>query len=111
MSVKAVRKYYEQICEQYREMVENITDLEEECRNGLVEPERIEGLKAQIAPLKQNYERWAYMMFLLNEPQRKEKRYKYRQSNQKFLQKLDSSNSTDAVLNENASVLQSFKGE
>ena len=111
MSVKAVKKYYEQICEQYHEMVENITDLEEECRNGLVEPERIEGLKAQIAPLKQNYERWAYMMFLLNEPQRKAKKYKYHQSNAKLLRGLSASNSPEATVKENADVLQSFKGE
>ena len=68
MSKKAVDKYFEQICEQYHEMLENIHDLEKECANGIVEPERVERLKSQIEPLKQNYERWSYMMFLLNQP-------------------------------------------
>ena len=57
MSVKAVKRYYDQICDQYKEMLENIKDLEKEAAEGLVEPERIERLKEQIAPIKQNYER------------------------------------------------------
>ena len=111
MSVKAVKKYYDQICEQYHEMVENIKDLEEECQNGLVEPERIERLKEQVAPLKQNYERWAYIMFLLNEPQRKSKRKAYAKRNQKLLNALSKENTPNATIQENERVLQSFKGE
>ena len=42
MSVKAVRRYYNQICDQYHEMLENIHDLEVEAAQGMVEPERIE---------------------------------------------------------------------
>ena len=45
MSVKAVRKYYDQICEQYHEMIELIHDLEKKAEQDLVEPERIERLK------------------------------------------------------------------
>lgn len=111
MSVKAVKEYYDQICEQYHEMLENIKDLEEECQNGLVEPERIEGLKEQIAPLKQNYERWTFMMFLLNQPQRKSKHPKYQKTNQKLLSTLNKANTVGATIHENDRVLQSFKGD
>ena len=111
MSVKAVKKYYDQICEQYHEMMENIKDLEKECQSGLVEPERIERLKEQVAPLKQNYERWAYIMFLLNEPQRKSKQPKYRKTNQKLLNTLSKSNTVAATIHENEAVLKSFKEE
>lgn len=103
MSVKAVKKYYDQICAQYTEMLQDIKDLEQEASEGLVEPERIDRLKEQIAPIKQNYERWAYMMFLLNEPQRKAKQAQYRRANKKLLKSLDSKNSLDAVLQENES--------
>jgi DNA repair exonuclease SbcCD ATPase subunit len=111
MAVKAVKKYYDQMCEQYHEMMENIKDLEQECQSGLVEPERIERLKEQVAPLKQNYERWAYIMFLLNEPQRKSKQPKYRKTNQKLINTLSKSNTVEATIHENEAVLKSFKEE
>ena len=106
MSVKAVKKYYDQICDQYHEMLENIHDLEEEAAKGMVEPERIDRLKDQIAPIKQNYERWSYMMFLLNQPARKEKQPGYANRNKKFLNNLSESNSLKAVLKENEEALK-----
>lgn len=105
MSVKAVRKYYDQICEQYHEMIELIHDLEKEAEQDLVEPERIERLKEQVAPIKQNYERWTYMMFLLNQPERKSKHEKYKKLNSRVLQNLDKQNDLDSVLEENKASL------
>lgn len=109
MSKKAVDKYFEEICEQYHEMLEDIRDLEKECSNGIVEPERIERLKSQIEPLKQNYERWSYMMFLLNQPERKSKVKRYQAQNKKLIQNLNKSNSIEATLQENENVLQELK--
>ena len=105
MSVKAVRKYYDQICEQYHEMIELIHDLEQEAEQDLVEPERIERLKEQVAPIKQNYERWTYMMFLLNQPERKSKHEKYKRQNSRLLQNMDKQNDLDSVLEENKASL------
>lgn len=105
MSVKSVRKYYDQICEQYHEMIELIHDLEKEAEQDLVEPERIERLKEQVAPIKQNYERWTYMMFLLNQPERKSKHEKYKRQNSRLLQNLDKQNDLDSVLEENKASL------
>ena len=65
MAIKDVKRYYALISAQYAEMIQNIKDLEQEVATGLVEPERIERLREQVAPIKTNYERWAYMMFLL----------------------------------------------
>jgi hypothetical protein len=110
MSVKAVKNYYNQICEQYHEMVENLRDLEVECQQGLVDPERIDRLKEQIAPLKQNYERWAFMMYLLNQPQKKEKQPGYAKRNKKFISTLEKKNTVNATIHENEDVLKSFKG-
>lgn len=106
MSVKAVRRYYNQICDQYHEMLENIHDLEVEAAQGMVEPERIERLKDQVAPIKQNYERWSYMMFLLNQPERKEKQSRYKSQNRKLLSSLSKNNSLDAILEENSEALK-----
>lgn len=105
MSVKHVKEYYKKICEQYDEMLDNIHALEEGAAVGLVEPERIERLESQIAPIKQNYERWAYMMFLLNQPNKKDKIKKYRQQNQNMLQNVSQQNSLDSVVKENEEAL------
>lgn len=101
MSVKHVKDYYNQICSQYHEMIEDIKDLEREAEQGLIEPERIDRLKDQVAPIKQNYERWSYMMFLLNQPNRKKKIKKYQQQNKKLLEHLEKNNSLEAVIEEN----------
>lgn len=101
MSVKHVEKYYEQIRSQYKEMIQDIQDLEVEATQGLVEPERIDRLKEQVAPIKDNYERWSYMMFLLHTPNRKAKQKGYSKRNQKLLQTLSSTNSIEAVIEEN----------
>lgn len=106
MSKKAVEKYYKQICNQYVEMLQDIRDLEQEVAKGIVPPEFIDRLEEQIAPLKQNYERWAYMMFLLNQPQRKSKHPAYKERNKKFLNSLDTSNSIEATIAENESTLK-----
>lgn len=106
MSVKAVKEYYNQVCEQYKEMMDNIHDLEKEAENNLVEPERVDRLKEQVAPLKENYERISYIMFLLNQPNRKSKHPKYKQMNKKLLSKLDSRNSTESILEENRNCIQ-----
>lgn len=106
MSVKAVRKYYDQICEQYCDMLENIRDFELEAQKGLIEPERVERLKEQIAPIKQNYERWSYMMFLLNQPARKSKHRRYADQNRKLLRSLDKANSIEATIAENEAAMK-----
>lgn len=101
MSVKHVEDYYKQICSQYQEMINDIKDLEREAEQGLVEPERVDRLKEQIAPIKLNYERWSYMMFLLHQPNRKDKLHKYERQNKKLLNSLSKSNSLTAVIAEN----------
>lgn len=105
MALKDIRKYYEQVCAQYKEMIENIKDLEKEAAEGLVEPERIDRLAEQIAPLKNNYERWTYMMFLLNQPARKSKVPKYRKMISKKMKELSVSNSIESTIAENNDVL------
>lgn len=106
MSLKDVKNYYNQICDQYNEMISDIQDLEKEAEQGIVEPERIDRLKEQVAPIKQNYERWAYMMFLLNQPARKEKVKRYQRQNKKLLDSLSKKNSLEAVIEENNEALK-----
>ena len=101
MSVKHVNEYYKKICDQYQEMINAIKDVEKEAEKGFIEPERVERLKDQVSPIKQNYERWAYMMFLLHQPNRKSKVKKYQRQNTKLLSKMSKDNSLEAVIREN----------
>lgn len=108
MSIKHVNAFYNQICNQYQEMLNDLKDIEKEVAEGIVEPERIDRLKDQIAPIKQNYERWAYMMFLLHQPNRAEKIKKYQRQNQKLLKNLNKKNSLDSVIEENQTALRNI---
>ena len=65
MAVKHIKEYYEQVCEQYIQMNDELRDFQKEVENGLVEPERIENLEKLIEPLKNNYMTLSWIMFLL----------------------------------------------
>lgn len=106
MSVKAVNNYYKQICDQYFEMLQDIKDLEKEAAEGLIEPERVDRLKEQVEPIKNNYERLSYIMFLLHQPERKSKHKKYQEQNKKLLNSLDKKNSLESVIEENNEALK-----
>lgn len=106
MAKKHVDEYYNKITSQYHEMLQDIEDFEKECAQGLVEPERIERLKEQIAPIKQNWERWTFMMFLLNQPARKEKVARYKKQNKKLISKLEKKNTVNAVIHENEEAIR-----
>lgn len=110
MSVKAVEAYYSKLSEQYSEMLQDLMDMEKELEDGIIEPERIDRIKDQIAPIKQNYERWSYMMFLLHQPNKKSKHKAYQQRNKKLLSTLDKNNSLDSVLEENKQAIKGIKG-
>ena len=77
MSVKHIKEYYQQVCDDYSEMLENIKDFEEELKTSVVEPERLDKLKSIIKPLKENWERLNYIIFLLNKPNNKKRAVKY----------------------------------
>lgn len=109
MSKKAVDNYYKEITDQYHEMLQDIKDIEKDVMEGLTSPDLLETLKANIAPIKQNWERWTYMMFLLNQPERKSKIPRYKQTNKKLLANLSSSNSIEATIEENKNALERIK--
>lgn len=106
MSLKHVERYYKQICDQYNEMLSDIEEIEKEASEGLVEPERIDRLKDQIAPIKQNYERWAYMMYLLHQPNKKRKISKYKKQHMSTIAGLQQNNSLEAILEENETAMK-----
>lgn len=109
MSVKSLEQHYNNVVAQYQEMLNDIKDMEKELAEGLVSPDFIDNLKANIAPIKQNYEWWSYVMFLLHEPQRKEKKEKYRKIMKKFMNKLDPGEDPEKILRANKGNLEVLK--
>ena len=109
MSIKHLELEYAVVTEQYHEMLENLKDLENELADGLIAPEFVDNLKKQIEPIKNNYEQWSYIMFLLHEPQRKAKREKYRKMMDAKIKQLNTKNSPEARLEEGKEALKGLK--
>lgn len=109
MAKKDVERYYLEICEQQKEMLENIKEMEEECQKGMVAPERLKQLKDMTEVFNQNYKRISYIMFLLKQPIKKERKEKYEEKIKEKKKELGEENSLEAVLEENKKVIENIK--
>ena len=111
MSVKHIKEYYEQVCDQYHEMLTELKDFEQEAQEGIIEPERFDLIKENIKPLINNYQTLSWIMFLLNKPNKKQKVKRYEQQNKNLLKSLDKRFSKEGVLNTNEETLDRLKHE
>ena len=82
------KEYYNKVCDQYHDMLNEIRDFEEEAKKGLIEPERLDEIKKNIQPLINNYQTLSYIIFLLNQPNRQSKEKAYQRRNKEFLSKI-----------------------
>ena len=48
MSVKHVKEYFNQVADQYSEMLNELRDFEKEAEQGLIEPERLDIIKQNV---------------------------------------------------------------
>lgn len=85
MSKKDVNTYFNKICEDYHELIETLHEIEEEASKGLLSPEKLQQMKDYIEPIKINWQRISYIMYLLNKPQKKTKVNRYKNQNQKLI--------------------------
>ena len=104
MSVKHFKDYYDKVCEQYHDFIAELKDFEQLYNDGLVQPEVIEQAKKSIAPLKDNWEKLTYVMFLLNKPNKKSKQSRYAKANYPKTCKTDK-----AVYEENNKALEDLR--
>lgn len=106
MSKKDVDQYFNKICNDYHELIETIHDMQEEANKGLLDPDKVDQVKQTLEPMKVNWQRISYIMYLLNKPNKKKKWNRYELQNQKFIHK----NSTlDDVHTENEKILNDIK--
>lgn len=109
MSKKDVDNYFNEVSNNYHELLENLREMEDDVKNNLISPERLENLKLTIQPIKDNYETLSYIIFLLNKPTRKEKENGYIRRNKKFLSNIDKSKTKDGILENNRRILDNMK--
>lgn len=108
MAVRHVVEYFNQVADQYQEMLDNIRDLEQDVANNLTDPELLDRIKQMAEPVKNNYMTLSYIMYLLNMPNRKEKEKRYTQMNKKLLSTIDEKNTKNGILEKNQRTIESL---
>ena len=81
LSITVWKKYFDKTQDTYLRCKENQEELIREYKEGNVSQEQVENYQKYLADLKLNYDRLAYIMYLLGTPQRKSKKGKYDEAN------------------------------
>ena len=110
MSKKDVDEYYTKVCADYKQLRETLTELEQEFKNSVQDVDKIEQVRKMVEPLKVNYERISYIMYLFNKPVRRKKKFSYEFQNKKRLNNFSNSSLED-IHNENQEVIQNLKSK
>ena len=108
MSKKDVEEYYTKVCADYKQLKETLTEMEEEFKNSVQDVDKIEQVRKMIEPLKVNYERISYIMYLFNKPVRRKKKFSYELENKKRLNNFSNSSLED-IHRENQEVIKNLK--
>jgi hypothetical protein len=112
MAVKHVKDYLYTIQQQYIEMKADLADMEEALKAGFITEDKLATVKENVEILETNYNRIAYINYLLDMPARKAKEPKYNKQNKKQLEKFIAENATkEAVVEENTNALKIIKEE
>ena len=108
MSVKHVIEYYNKMNKQRLDMLSMLELFGKQTQTSMVDSEKYEQIKKMTETFNTNYQRLSYIIYLLNQTNKKKKQQDYARRNKKFLQALDKKHSLDSVLNENSIVLKSI---
>ena len=112
MAKRDIVKAFLDVENQYFDMVNEIADYEKEFKDNFITQEQFENAQERLNLCKMNYDRWAYMIYLLNKPNRKEKQIKHasRQDNKKLGKYFDKVHATvEDTLDEGSDCLKKFK--
>jgi hypothetical protein len=77
MAIKDVKNYYYTMLAQYLEEKQNLADFEQALKEHNITEEQMALATETVVDLENNYYRLAYIMYLLNLPNRKDKRKRY----------------------------------
>lgn len=110
MAIKDVRHYFYTMLAQYVEEKQNLADFEEALKNGLITEEQMQEAIETVAGLEANYYRLAYIMYLLDMPNRKSKKDAYVKQYKTILDELTKLGAdVDSIKAENSDALIHFK--
>ena len=108
MAKKDVVEYFLIMQDQYIQMNNIVKTLQEELETGYIEQEQYDSVIEDINITRNNYERIAYIMMLLNQPQRDSKKAKERAQNKDMYDYLKNA-STEVVVDENKNALDDLR--
>lgn len=103
MSRKHVQQYYEQILKTRVEFLKDSKELEEACKNNMIDSSVLENHKKTFLPIEEAYNRWTYMMYLLNMPNKKEKKKSYEKRNKEKIDSISNKYKDDDLINKDKS--------
>lgn len=111
MSKKHVEEYYAKMVADYTEMKTVLEELqknatEDTAVNNL---NQINTIKEQVKLLEANYKRLAYVIFLLNEPNKKSKQKGYFRREHKKLDEIPKEHREEAIEKENSDIISNIK--
>ena len=110
MAVNDVKQYFYTVLAQYVEEKQNLTDFEEALKDGLITETQMQEATETVANLETNYYRLAYIMYLLDMPNRKNKKEKYVRQYKNILEALKRLGAdVDSIKEENSDALIHFK--
>ena len=110
MAIKDVRNYFYTMLSQYIEEKQNLADFEEALKEGHITQEQMQEAMENVANLETNYHRLVYIMYLLDMPNRKDKKSGYVKQYQTILDELQKLGAdSDSIKKENSDALIHFK--
>lgn len=110
MAIKDVRHYFYTMLAQYVEEKQNLADFEEALKDGLITEEQMQEATDTVTSLETNYYRLAYIMYLLDMPNRKSKKDAYVKQYKTILEELTKLGADiDSIKAENSDALIHFK--
>jgi hypothetical protein len=110
MAVKEVRQYFYTVLAQYLEEKQNLADFEEALKNGLITEDQMQEALSTVSELEVNYHRLAYVMYLLDMPNRGSKKEGYVRQYKPILKELEKLGADiESIKAENSDALIHFK--
>lgn len=110
MAIKDVRHYFYSMLVQYIEEKQNLADFEEALKEGLITEDQMKEAMETVANLENNYHRLAYIMFLLDMPNKKSKKNAYIKQYKAILDELVKLGADiESIKKENSDALIHFK--
>ena len=112
MALRDFKQYVGKTLAQYLEMKNDLADYEEAVKAGQITEDKLVEVKEYVARLEENYNRLLFAAYLLELPNRSEKKAKFNKSkaNQALASEFDKLNaSQQCVFDENKSLLDDIR--